>query len=521
MQKQSKLRKVPTAAVIDIGSNELRLHIAQLQIDPESGQEGVKYLESLHYPLSLGRDTFHAGKMRFDKVDKACEVIKNFLFAAKGYGVRNVRTVANTAAREATNIDYILDQIKIKTGVTVEVMDDYEEKRHIYKLLMHYADDSLKQSALMVYIGTGNIGVCLLENGRMPRTWNIPVGSLRMEEMFGERQAYTRSFHRLLEEYLAGFNQQVASEIPEGVSHFIVSGQEIDLIARLTGVDVTNTPLFALPREHLMELFENIKRKTPERIAAEYNLPIDQADELLPVACIYQNLLSLTRAQTLTASRMLPCDGVLFDMLHPLRFPAMEKRMVRSTELSVRRLAERFHSDIAHGKHVRDFALAIFDKLKRLHGLGTRDRLLLASAAMLHELGEYVNNHDHHLHSYNIVRGSDIVGLNAAEVEIVALICRYHSHLAPGEGDPHYHTLTREEKVRVSKLVALLKLADALDRGYAQKFAKVDTKLSEGVLTITVNTQADTELEQWAFDEKGQFFEEVFGLKAQLRVRKI
>ncbi|MCL2203294.1 MAG: HD domain-containing protein [Defluviitaleaceae bacterium] len=514
-------KKPPIAAVIDIDSSELRLHIAQARTHPESEREGVRYLESLRYPLSLGRDTFHAGKMRFDKVDRACEVIKNFLLAAKGYGVRHVRTVANAEAREAMNIDYILDQIKIKTGVNVDLMDDLDEKRLIYKLLSHYAEDSLKQSALMVYIGTGNIGVNLLENGRVPQTWNIPVGSLRMGELFGQLQEYTREFHRLLEEYLMSFTQHLAAAIPQGIAHFIVSGQEIDLIARLTGVDAADAPLFALPRACLLELGEKIKRKTPERIAAEFNLPIEKADALLPAVCIYQNLLALTQAQTLSASRMLPCDAVLFDMLHPKRFAAMDKRLARSTEISVRLLAERYRCNMAHGKQVRDFALAIFDKLKKLHGLGTRDKLLLNVAAILHETGEFVNIRDHHLHSYDIVRASDIVGLGAKETEIVALICRYHSWLAPWEGDACYAVLEREEKVRVSKLVALLKLADALDRSYTQKFSEIDTRLTDGALTITVSTQTNAALEQWAFAEKGQFFAEVFGLKAQLRVRKV
>jgi exopolyphosphatase/guanosine-5'-triphosphate,3'-diphosphate pyrophosphatase len=478
-------------------------------------------LESLHYPLSLGRDTFQAGKMRFDKVDKACEIINNFLIAAKSYGVRYIRTVANTAAREATNIDYILDQIKIKTGVSVEVLDDLEEKNHIYRLLTHYSDENLKQSALMVYIGTGNIGVSLMENGRMPRTWNIPVGSLRMGELFGQLQEYTRDFHRLLEEYLIEFTHQVAAEIPDGVAHFIVCGQEIDIIAGLTGAGLNEKPLFAMPREHLLDLYENIKRKTPERIATEFDLPIERADALLPAASVYQYLLSLTQAQTLMASRMLPCDAILFDTLYPKRFAMIDKRLMRSTEMCVRILAERYKTNLEHGKQVRDFSLAIFDKLRKLHGLGIRDKLLLASAAMLHESGEFVNNHDHHLHSYNMVRASDIVGLSVEETEIVALICFYHSSLAPSENDLCYAALERAEKVRVSKLVALLKLADALDSSYNQKFSNMDAKLTDGVLIITVNTQTNTALEQWAFAEKGQFFAEVFGLKAQLKVRKI
>jgi len=519
-------KKIPIAAVIDIGSNELRLHIAQAtnQTD-EKHPEAVKYLENLSYPLSLGRDTFHAGKMSFDKVDKACEVIKNFLHVARGYGIRNVYTVASTAMGEAANVDYILDQIKIKTGVDVCVIDDLEEKRHIYKLLTHYAEDSLKKSAVIVYIGTGSMGVSLFIDGKMPRTWNIRVGSLRMCELFGELQEFTREFYRLMEEYLAGFTYKLRDELPEGIRHFIVSGPEIELIARLAMPEDSlpyGTPLFQIPREDFEAFYEKIKRKTTDRIAIDYDLDADKAESLLPAACIYQNLMDCTQAKVITASRMLPCDGILFEMLFPRRFAAIDKRFDKGTLLSAKELAARHGANIPHGELVRDFAIMIFNKIKKLHGLGNRDKLLLMAAALLHDIGECINTLDHHKISYEMVRRSDIVGLTQAEHEIVALICRYHSGAAsPDLDEPCFSLLDSGTKVRVSKLAAMLRLADALDRSHIQKCQHIDVKLSDGTLIITVNTASNFALEKWSFEEKGRFFAEVFGIKARLKIRKL
>ena len=514
-------KKNPLAAVIDIGSSELRLHIAMPVIPAnEDDPVGVKYLESLRYPLSLGRDTFQAGKMSFDKVDKACAIIKNFLKVTRDYGVRNIRTVANTAVREAVNMDYILDQIKIKTGVDVHVLDDLEEKNYIKKLLTHYAADDLKQSALMVYIGTGNFGVSLLQGGKMPLTWNNRVGSLRMGELFGQLQEYTRDFYRLIEEYLVNFTHQIKTELPHEPKHFIVSGQEIDLIAKLIAGESLAHPLFEIPRADFQSLYDQLKRKTTDRIAADYGLDIARADALLPAACIYQNLLNFTQAESITASRLLPCDAILFEMLHPKRFAAIDKRLVRSTEQSVLLLAQRYNAPMTHGELVRKCAIKIFDKMKKIHGLGSRDKLLLSAAANLHEIGEYVNLRGHHEHSYSLVRGSDIVGLTYMESEIVALLCRYHSIITPTTRESCYAVLDSADKVRVSKLVAMLRLADALDRSHTQKHSDIDVKLTDTALIVTIQTQANVALEQWAFMEQGRFFEEVFGIKAELRVRK-
>ena len=133
----AKKGKTETMAVIDIGSNELRLRIA------ENKNGNMKSLEHITYPLSLGRDTFSDEKIDFTHVEKTCASITNFLGVMSEYGVSGYRAVATTAIRESKNRDYILDQIKIKTGVTIDVLDDAEEKLYIFKLMAKLAGPGL------------------------------------------------------------------------------------------------------------------------------------------------------------------------------------------------------------------------------------------------------------------------------------------------------------------------------------------------------------------------------------------
>ena len=514
-------KKSQVAAVIDIGSSEIRLHIAETGTQ-NSGT--VRYLDRLIYPLSLGRDTFHAGKMNFDKVDKACEIIRNFLHAARGYGVRNIRTIAGTAMREAENADYILDQIKIKTGVDVHVVDDLEEKRQIYKLLSYYAKESLKKSAIVVYTGTGSIGVSLFAKGRMPKTWNIRAGSLRMGELFGDRQEYTKDFYRLMEEFLAGFTKKLRAELPGGIEHFIVSGTEIEAILRLVTSSAlpSDSPLFDVPRVDYENFYDTVKRKTVDRISSDYGIDIHKAESLLPAACIYHDLLGCTEAKAITVTCMLPCDAYLFEMLCPKHFATVEKAFDKCTILSARELAKEYDIDVEHGEFVSEYSNMIFNKLRKLHGLGSRDKILLTVAALLHDIGKSVNDLDHNFISYEIVRRLNIVGLTQKEQEIIALICRYHSGKSPDLEEPKYANLDFGTRVRVSKLTSMLRLADALDRSSTRiKYKSLDVKLSESSLHVMVSTGEYVALEEWTFKEKSGFFEEVFGIKAVLRVKKI
>ncbi|MDR1663899.1 MAG: HD domain-containing protein [Clostridiales bacterium] len=511
-------KKHRAAAVIDIGTNELKLLIAQTA-NSETETGTVRYLENLSYPLGLGRDTFQTGKMRFDKIDKACEIIKNFQHVIKGCGVRDIRTVATSAVREASNMDYILDQVKIKTGLAVEVIDDREEKNYIYKLLTRYASAESQQSALMVYIGAGGIGVSLLTDGRMPFTRNIKIGSLRMGELFEDLQSYTNDFYKLLEEYLAGYTFMLPEEIPGGIRHFIASGREIGMIAELAGVD-THTPFFNIPRDGLFSLYDNIKYMNPDQISGRFGLDSEHADVLLPAVCIYQNLLRFTSAECITASRVLPGDAVLYEMLYPKTFSALNRAFGKNTLLSARELAKRYHTRDAHYNRVFEYSMVIFEKMKKIHGLGSRDKVLLQTSAILHDSGKYINNREHYRHSFEIVRGSDIVGLSHLETDMVAYICLFHSRKAPLMREPGFLALDAGDRVRVSKLSAILRLADALEISQTKKFDAIQVKVANDALTVTVDTDADVTLENWSFNYKSQFFEEVFGMKAALKIKR-
>ena len=513
-QKNDKAKAgVTPVAVIDIGSNELRLKIAQ------SGKGKLKYLESLTYPMSLGRDTFNTTKISFEKVDKTCDIIRGFLAVAAGYGISGVRAVATSAVREAVNRDYILEQIKVKTGLSVEVIDDSQEKLYVYKLMNYLLNDGLKQSAMMVYIGAGNIGLAVLDGGMTPFMQNIKVGSLRINEMFEDMQEYSNSFSQVLEEYIASFTDMLDEFIPAKITNFIASGSEISLIGELCGAHKSGIFL-NITKSSFDALYNQVKDKTADRIAEDYNLPIDKAEVLLPAMCIFDNLLRFTHADKIIAPTVFLSDSLIVEMLYPNDFKRIDKKFNENTLLSAAAHARAFHTMAAHGQSVCGFAEKIFDKMKGIHGLGGREKLLLETAALLHDIGKFINVKHHYLHSYHIIQGLDIVGLSILETEIVACVSLYHSRKTPAATDESYRALTGKNRVLVSKLSAILRLAEALDRSHEQKLDEIDVRLTDRELTVTITSDKNTDLEQWAFMENSVFFEEVFGIRPVMKRKK-
>ena len=509
----SKRAKNDPIAVIDIGSSALRLKIAQ------SSKNKLRYIEALSYPLKLGRDTFDTGKISFEKAEKTCAILKNFLTVSAEYGVTDVKAIATTAIREATNRAYILDQIKIKTGLTVQVIDDFEEKFYIYKLMMHMLDDELKKSTIMVHIGSGNVGVAVVKNGIIPYVQHIKTGSLRISEIFTHIQDYSAEYYHVVEEYLDSFTLLIERNLTKSAMHFVASSHEISLIAQICGA-VQNGIFFFVPKDIFKAKYDEVKHKTADRICLDYDLDMERAEILLPAMSIFNNLLELSGANQIIAPNIYLLDALIMETLYPVEFARINKEFDRSAVESAKWLAGRFKVEQSHINKVEKYALKIFDKMKKIHGMGVRAKLLLQTASVLHDVGKFVNGKHHEIHSYNIISGLDLVGLNKREVDIVANICLFHSGLMPGPNHLSYDALNSDDQVLVSKLAAILRLANALDRGINQKFSDIDVKITEKKLIITIQSNSNTELENWVFNAKGLLFEEVFGLKAELNKRR-
>jgi exopolyphosphatase/guanosine-5'-triphosphate,3'-diphosphate pyrophosphatase len=500
-------------AVIDIGSNALRLKIAEARKTSK-----IKYIESVAYDLSLGRDTFDDGKITFENLEKICAIVKNYMTLAAGYGVSDIRVVATTAVREATNREYILDQIKIKTGLNVEVIDDAQEKLYIYKLMSSLLADSLKESTLLVYIGSGSVGLSYMAQGQVAAAHNIKTGSLRISELFTELQEYSSDFHLVLEEYLNGFTDGL-TDIPHTIKDFVASGQEVALIANLCGA--ADDGLFLhIPKENFIRVYEELKHKSVDNIALDYKLTTEKAEVLLPAMAIFKRLLDLTGADSLLSPAILLSDALLFEMLNPRRFAEINKEFNKYTLLHARGIAARFQVPASHSDAVERYAVKIFDKMKKIHGMAGHEKLLLQTAAILHDIGKFINFKHHYLHACNIVTGLDILGLSNLDREIVACICQYHSARTPTLHDGNYSRLLPAERVLVSKLTAILRAADALDRSGGEKFQDIDVKV-EDELVVAISTAQNIDLDQWVFTQKCALFEEVFGIKAKLKNKKV
>jgi exopolyphosphatase/guanosine-5'-triphosphate,3'-diphosphate pyrophosphatase len=245
-----------------------------------------------------------------------------------------------------------------------------------------------------------------------------------------------------------------------------------------------------------------------------HHLSFPDAETLGPALLAYVILAKTAQLDHLYVTNVNLRDGLLQEMAHRGQWnEAFVNQIIRSAV----ELGRKYDFDEAHSMQVASLCRQLFRALQNDHHLEPRYEVILYIAAVLHEVGLFISNASHHKHSLYIINNSEIFGLSRKDVRLVGLVARYHRRASPKPTHPGYAMLDRESRVVVSKLAAILRVADALERSHSQRISEIRCKREPGRLVISVPKVEDLSLEQLALLQKGSLFEETFGMKVLLR----
>ena len=215
-------------------------------------------------------------------------------------------------------------------------------------------------------------------------------------------------------------------------------------------------------------------------------------------------------------------DGIAYDFGEKKKFIKSGHNFENDILVASRNIAKRYSTSKSHIQGTTDVALAIFDSIRKIHGMEARQRLLLQIAAQLHDCGKYISMGDVAECSYRIIMATEIIGLSTEERKIIANAVRYNTtdfvsyELLKDEETG----LDRSQYLLIAKLTAILRLANAMDRSHYQKVKGIKAVLKERELQLVVDSDQDISLELGLLKDKVQFFEEVFGVRLVLRRKR-
>ncbi len=483
--------RAPVVAAIDVGTNAVRLEIARVLPDG-----AVETLHQERDPIRPGEGVFATGRMPPDAEDRLVATMRRYAALCRRYHAR-VRAVATSAIREAKNGPDVARRIRREAGVALDVVSGREEARLICLGVLRGRPAGAR--ALVVDVGGGSTEVAAAVGEEPKALWSVPLGAVRLTEIFGASGRLPASRLAALRSFAAEAFREAIPRPPARVRTALGSsgtiGAVVDFAAEggrsATRREVSRA-VDALAR---MSVSERRRRFEPRRaeIVVAGAVALEAAMDHLGLAAI---------AAVDTGLR----NGVLVELAR-----TDGRTQDASSADALVEFGRRFAFDEAHSRQVARLALELYDALAPLHRLPSSGRRLLEAAAVLHDVGHAVSPTAHHKHTYYLVSNADLPGFSDRERQLVALVARFHRRSAPSRRRADLEHLSSSELRTVRKLTAILRVADALDRSHGQPVRALSIGARRSDVRIGISARAPIDLELWDAEREAVLFRQVFG----------
>jgi len=464
----------------------------------------------------LGDSVFRNGFLSPEAIDETVKALRRFHRAVQDLGADTVRVVATSAVRDARNSRAFLEWVRSATGWKVEIISGLEEARLIHLGLV----SSLRVSSaatLMVDLGGGSCELTISSKGHIRDTVSLPLGAVRLTNEFlthdPPRKAELRRLRGFVEREIGRIAERIARSRPKIV--IATSGTAASLAVVCHGLYKTKgSRAAAVSRTQMRRIAKMLARIPVAERKKLSGVGPRRAEIVVAGAVVYAELLERCLLAGFRYSPLGLRDGLLAQMAAEYDRSTRSGKHIESERWdSIRAAVAHYRVDLDHALQVREFAMHLFKTLKSLHRLPPEYSEWLSAAAMLYEVGDYVNRNGRHRHAHYIIAHSEILGYTPQQRRIIAATARYLGKSRPSPGDAAIKVLPPADREYVRKASLLLRLARALNLGRsgAVRGAQVRVSPREVRLTLRAKPRASVDLELWAVEKEKAYFREVFG----------
>ena len=504
---------LPTIAALDIGTNSFHMVIAK------AVPNGFEVITREKETVRIGHGAGEMKELESDAIERGIACLGRMRRLAESHGAE-IRAVATSAIREARNRSDFVKRAKKEAGITISGI---EEARLIHLGVLHGIGNH-DESMFVCDIGGGSTEVVIGNGDEMLLARSFKLGAVRLTDRFFSSATLHPSAVPSCQAFVKSTLMILQSEVHDlGFAIAVCSSGTAETVARIIqrtrgNAEPKNLNRFEFTGQEVSEVVDELaKCATVDERREKFGLDDKRAEIILAGAIILEALADTYGIATFTFSDYALREGVLIDTLQR-RGIGPESSSGDASMRSVRLLAERCDDRPEHSENVARIATNLFDSLQPHLGVDLEDRRLLEYAALLANVGVVISHSKHHLHSYYVIRNSELVGLADRDIEIIAQVARYHRKGLPKDDHPEFARLGDGDKHRVSALAGVLRVAVGLDRTQDGRVKKLKTSVSDDDVTISFapSKKHDNELNIYSAMERRSLLERVLNRRVRV-----
>jgi exopolyphosphatase / guanosine-5'-triphosphate,3'-diphosphate pyrophosphatase len=508
-------------AAIDIGSNSIKLTVIEA-----ATSDSFAVLAREKEAVRLGHHTLREGYLSPDSIERAIDCIKRFRSIAEARGATTLLAVATASVREASNAAQFIEEVEKETSVRVEVLSSIEEARLI-GLAVAESCAGESSTLLNVDIGGGSTEISLVRDGVPSELYSVKLGAVGLTEHFISTDPVKSKELRALRAEIRAALERPRRELrglkwqqTTGTSGTIIAIGEALRHARLRLTERA-APEGAQPSGAEIE-FNSLERFNDEmadmKVKERRSVPgisAQRSEIIVAGGQILEGVMHALEIKSLRTCDWALREGIIINQLREL--DAESRPPLRDVADPLLRgvlaVGHRFGYEETHAHQVTMLAEKIFDRMAASYKLSRHQRTLLSAAALLHDVGYHIAHESHHKHSLYLIKNSELTGFSEAERNVIANAARYHRGTLPKERHVDFAALNQRDKETVWLLGAILRIADALDKGYNGAVRDLRCTQEGNTVHIQLRSAHACDKEIWAAEQKRDMFEQAFGCK--------
>jgi exopolyphosphatase/guanosine-5'-triphosphate,3'-diphosphate pyrophosphatase len=429
----------------------------------------------------------------------------------QSHAVDRTRVVATSAMRDSNNGHIFAEWVRSATGWKTEVISGLEEGRLIHLGVL--ANLRRRPSKLLLIdLGGGSCELTLSKAGHIKEIVTLPLGAVRLTQEFIRRDPPAKQEMKRLHEFIA---EEVA-HIPRQLARaqikvaIATSGTAAALAGAAQSLRLSSS---GVPLSAITKLVRRLSKLTNRQRASIKGINQKRAEIVVAGAAVYAHVLIACGLRAFRYSPLGLRDGILAQMAAEYDQHTRSHQQLESDREDVLlTTSRRYGVDQANAQHVRNLAWTLFDQTRTMHRLDKEFREWIGAAAMLYEVGAYINPAGRHRHAYYVISRSELFGFTPLQRQIIATIARFQGNSRPSIRDPLIKLLPAQVRLDVIKSTAILRVGRAMNQGRRASVKVLRASSRDEQVGVTIKAgRSGADLELWAGEKEIPYFREVFG----------